>query len=119
MRFLLDQDVYAATAGFLTGIGHDVVRVAQIGISQVDDELLLETAGEQNRILVTRDRDFGGLVFVKNLGAGVVYLRILPSTQNAVHNEFARVLETHSESELRKAFVVIEPGGYRFRRLSQ
>jgi hypothetical protein len=31
MKFLLDQDVYAATARFLSELGHDVVPVAQKG----------------------------------------------------------------------------------------
>jgi hypothetical protein len=66
---------------------------------------------------VTRDRDFGGLVFVNALGAGVLYLRILPSTQNAVHQELVRVLTTYTEEELKDAFIVIEPGGHRFRKL--
>jgi len=83
MKFLLDQDVYAVTGRFISRLGHDVVPVAQIGLSQADDEDLLKTAQEQGRILVTRDRDFGSLVFVKALGTGVLYLRILPSTQNA------------------------------------
>jgi predicted nuclease of predicted toxin-antitoxin system len=117
MKFLLDQDVYAATARFLGDLGHDVVPVAQIGLSQADDEDLLRTAQEQGRIFVTRDRDYGGLVFVKALGAGVLYLRMLPSTQNLVHDELERVLKTYSEEELMKAFVVIEPDGHRFRRL--
>ncbi len=117
MKFLLDQDVYAATARFLSNLGHDVVPVAQIGLSQADDEDLLKTAQEQGRIFVTRDRDYGGLVFVKALGAGVLYLRMLPSTQNSVHDELERVLKTYSEEELTKAFVVIEPDGHRFRRL--
>lgn len=117
MRFLLDQDVYAATALFLAGLGRDVVPVARIGLSQASDEDLLKTAQEQSRIFVTRDRDFGALVFMKPSGSGVFYLRMLPSTQNAVHRELERVLKSHSEEELRKAFVVIEPGGHRFRRL--
>ncbi|MBM4045617.1 MAG: hypothetical protein FJ279_10915 [Planctomycetes bacterium] len=117
MRFLLDQDVYATTARFLAGLGHDVVLIAQIGLSQADDEDLLRVAREQGRIFVTRDRDFGKLVFVNALGAGVLYLRILPSVQTTVHRELESVVNTYSEEALRKAFVVIEPGGHRFRKL--
>ena len=40
MKFLLDQDVYAATARFLNDLGHDIVPVARIGLSQADDEEL-------------------------------------------------------------------------------
>jgi len=119
MKLLLDQDVYAVTARFLDGLGHDVVPVAQIGYSRADDTELLHIAQEQGRILVTRDRDFGGLVFVRSLGTGVIYLRILPSTQNAVHRELERVLQSYSQDELKRAFVVVEPGRHRFRRLSR
>ena len=78
---------------------------------------LLQVASQQDRIFVTRGRDYGNLVFVKSLGAGVLYLRMLPSTQNATYNQLAEVLKTYAETELKKAFVVIEPNGYRFRRL--
>ncbi|MCC5644388.1 DUF5615 family PIN-like protein [Nostoc sp. CHAB 5824] len=116
MRFLLDQDVYAVTARFLLDAGHDVVLVVQIGLSQAPDEEILRITQEQNRILVTRDRDYGNLVFVRAIGTGVIYLRILPNTVNAVHNELARILETYSETQLAMAFVVVEPNGHRFRR---
>lgn len=117
MKFLLDQDVYASTALFLSGLGHDVLPVSKIGLSRASDSDVLKTAREQDRIFVTRDRDFGGLVFVQNLKVGAIYLRMLPSTQNVVHQELARVLQDHSEAELKKAFVVVEPGRHRFRRL--
>lgn len=116
MRFLLDQDVYAATARFLKTLGHDVVLVADIGLHQADDEELLQVAQEQERILLTRDRDFGQLVFVRGLGAGVLYLRVLPASQDAVHRELERVIATYSTEELAKAFVVVEASGHRIRR---
>lgn len=116
MRFLLDQDVYAVTARFLADGGHNVVQSAQIGLSQASDEEILSTAQEQKRILVTRDRDYGNLVFVQAIGSGVLYLRVLPSTVNAVHEKLAQVIQKYSEKELAGAFVVVEPDRYRFRK---
>src|SRR5437660_12407154 len=107
MRFLTDQDVYTATSRFLSGLGHDVVTAAQLGLAQAEDAELLRVAQEQGRIFVTRDRNFGGLVFVQGGGAGVVYLRMLPSTQGVVHVELERVLTLYSEQELQDSFVVI------------
>jgi len=49
---------------------------------------------------------------------GVIYLRVLPATQEAVHKELGRILITYPERELSNAFVVVEPGRHRFRRLS-
>jgi predicted nuclease of predicted toxin-antitoxin system len=101
----------------LLELGHDVVHVAKIELSRAQDQEILRIAQDQNRILVTRDRDFGNLVFVRELGAGVIYLRTVPSTLNLVHAELERVLSLHSEKELWYAFVVVEPGGHRIRHL--
>jgi predicted nuclease of predicted toxin-antitoxin system len=116
---MLDQDVYVITARFLRGLDHDLITAADLGVSRAADEELLAIAQEHKRLFMTRDRDFGGLVFVRALGAGIVYLRILPSTVNAVHAELERVLQSYSEEDLHKAFVVVEPGRHRFRRISQ
>ena len=118
MRFLLDQDVYDLTARFLVDTGHDVLRVGEIGMARASDETILQKALELDRIFVTRDRDYGNLVFIRNIKSGVLYLRILPSNIDAVHTELDRALKQYSEIELKDAFVVIEAGRHRFRRLS-
>jgi predicted nuclease of predicted toxin-antitoxin system len=84
--------VYQATVQLLSGLGHDVATVASIGMAKAPDVDLLAMAQRLDRIFVTRDRDFGGLAFVRQLGAGVIYLRMLPSTINVVHQELERVL---------------------------
>jgi predicted nuclease of predicted toxin-antitoxin system len=117
MKFLTDQDVYEITVRFLDERGHDVVRAAQLGLARAEDAALLRRAQEHERIFLTRDRDFGALVFVQGLRGGVIYLRVLPSNLNAVHTELGRVLDLYTETELRCAFVVVEPDGHRIRRL--
>jgi predicted nuclease of predicted toxin-antitoxin system len=118
VRFLLDQDVYALTARFLRAAGHDVVTAAEIDRAKAIDSELLLLARDQERIFVTRDRDFGSLVFVEYLQAGVFYLRISPSTIEAVHEELAVILAQYPEETLRRAFCVVSPGRHRLRKLS-
>lgn len=117
MKFLLDQDVYALTGKFLKELDHDVVCAFEIGCSTASDSELLKIAQEQGRIFITKDRDFGELVFITKLGQGVIYLRILPSNIQAGHTELKRILMTYSENDLQNAFVVVEPGRHRFRKL--
>jgi predicted nuclease of predicted toxin-antitoxin system len=117
VKFLADQDVYALSIRFLRGLGHDVVTAAEFGLSRAADTLLLTRARQEGRIFVTRDKDFGGLVFVEHLGKGVILLRTSPSTLHGTHEELGRVLATYSEVELSSAFVVVEPGQHRFRKL--
>ena len=117
MRFLTDQDVYARTVALLRGWGHDVITAAELGKSRASDTELLRAAEGEKRIFVTRDRDFGNLVVAQGLATGVVYLRMLPSTQAVVHAELERVLSRYSETELLSAFIVVERGRHRLRRL--
>ena len=117
MKFLLDQDVYALTEHFLREQGYDVVTAAELGLSRATDSDLLKAAGEQERIFVTRNKDYGNLVFVHNAGRGVIYLRILPSTINDVHAELKKILETYSEAELATSFVVVEQNRHRIRKI--
>ena len=118
MKFLTDQDVYAVTVRFLRDLGHDVATASDVGLAQAEDEELLRVAQEQGRILVTRDRDYGGLVFVRGSGAGVIYLRVLPSTVDAVHTELERVSSLYTAQELQESFVVVEPARHRIRRIT-
>jgi len=119
VRFLLDQDVYELTARVLAQqAGGDVVRVRELGLSRADDVTLLRTAREQERVLVTRDRDFGYLVFVEAVQWGVIYLRMTPATVEAVHAELERLLREQPFERLTKTFAVVEPGRYRIRSLS-
>lgn len=50
MKFLLDQDVYAATAGFIKSLGHDVITTGEIGFPQAPDYELLKKAEEKDRM---------------------------------------------------------------------
>jgi predicted nuclease of predicted toxin-antitoxin system len=86
-------------------------------LSRAEDVELLGVAQSQGRILITRDRDYGSLVFVQGEGGGVIYLRILPTNQSAVHDELDRVLALHSEEELLSSFIVVEAGRHRVRKL--
>lgn len=91
MNLLLDQDVYAITARHLRAQGHNVMTASDLGRSRASEEALLSIAHQQGRLFVTRDRDLGGLVFVRAYGAGVIYLRSGPLIVHAT----AGANETH------------------------
>lgn len=118
MKFLLDQDVYVITVRFLAALGHDVIRAAEVGLSTASDEDILREAQSRGRLLVTRDRDFGNLVFVRGLGPGVLFFASFRPRRTQFTASWNESCQVYSEEELRKAFVVVEPGGHRFRRLS-
>ena len=78
MRLFLDHDVYAITAQFLEDLGHDVVAAGKLGHGQTADSELLRIARSDDRLLVTRDRDFGRLVFVSVQAQGSSICGLIP-----------------------------------------
>ncbi len=65
MRVLTDHDVYKITVDFLMLHRHDVVTVKELGIHKATDTEVLEKAKNVDRLFITRDKDFGMLVFLK------------------------------------------------------
>lgn len=118
MHLLTDQDVYQITVDQLKKWGHDVMTAKELGMQRASDESLLRKAKETNRIFVTRDKDFGALVFLQEvLSAGVILLRVTPLTVEDVHQELHQLFHKHTESELKNLFCLIEPYRCRIRRL--
>jgi len=117
MKFFVDQDVYQITFDYLKSLGYDALKASDVGLERASDGELLHYAYEHNRILITRDKGYGALVFLNvQENHGVILLRVQPHTVDAVHIELARFLEEHAEIALRNCFVVIEPGRHRIRK---
>jgi predicted nuclease of predicted toxin-antitoxin system len=72
------------TCRLLRGLEHDVVTAADLNLSRSPDTGLLMRAAGEKRLFVTRDKDFGGLVFVERMSKGVLLLRISPETLAAI-----------------------------------
>ena len=117
MKFLSDQDIWASTISLLRELEHDVTTAAALGMSRSLDTDLLAWAYTNNRIIITRDRDYGRLVFLDKEVGGVIYLRTLLTEIAKTHKELTRVLNLYSESDLLSAFVVVEPDKHRYRYL--
>jgi len=87
-------------------------------LQQAPDEDLLKRAQPGKRLLLTRDKVFGGLFFLnKELSTGVILLRMTPTVAEEVHHELHRLFEKHGEEELRNVFCVVEPHQHRIRHL--
>lgn len=118
MRVLADQDVWALTVSALRRAGHDVVTAQELGMHRAADEALLEQAHALDRLLLTRDKDFGALAFVRGArAAGILLLRVTPETVEDVHTQLIRVLHERAAADLQRVFCVVEPTRYRIRHL--
>ena len=77
MKLLFDENMPFSFVEFLSGLGHDVKHVVTDYESSAADFDVLGVAIADGRVLVTNDRDFGGLVNVDDLRhSGIIYLRL-------------------------------------------
>jgi predicted nuclease of predicted toxin-antitoxin system len=108
MRFLVDECTGPAVAQWLRLQNHDVVSVFD-EIRGADDRAVIQKAFEQNRILITNDKDFGELVFrEKKPHKGVILLRLEDERAANKIAVLQRLLEKYEKSLPRNFIVVTE-----------
>lgn len=118
MRILADQDVYKITIDKLKEWKQDIVTAKDLGMDRASDEELLLVAKETERLLITRDKDFGALVCLKEeVSPGVILLRGSPKEIENIHHQLRNLLQEYVEDELKSVFCVVEPRKYRIRHL--
>ncbi len=66
MKFLADEGVDGQIVARLRLEGYDVAYIAELNVGAVDPAIL-KLANEDDRILITRDKDFGELAYRERL----------------------------------------------------
>ena len=107
MRILANENVAAEVVERLRGNGYDVAWVRHDSPGATDDAVL-ERAVTEQRVLITFDKDFGQLVFLRGRAAscGVVLFRIAAPSPTAVAENVTRAI--HSRSDWVGHFSVVD-----------
>ncbi len=109
MKFLVDENVAASVTRLLQSRGHDVKTVQQAGLVGAQDNVLIQLALDEKRIIITHDKDFGAiLAYPLKQHSGVVLLRLrLPTPQNAAQ-AVDRLLAAVPKERMMGRVVVVE-----------
>lgn len=76
MKFVADENVDNSLVQRLRELGHDVLSASET-LATAPDELILEHANRDQRILITSDKDFGELVYRNHsVHSGILLLRL-------------------------------------------
>ncbi|MBK7939966.1 MAG: DUF5615 family PIN-like protein [Lewinellaceae bacterium] len=116
MKFVADEGVDRSLVALIREAGHDILYFAETDRG-TDDEVILAIANDESRILITRDKDFGELVYrLKKVHSGIILIRAdeMPSiTRSQLVADFIQI----NINMLAGYFVVIQPGVARIRNL--
>jgi predicted nuclease of predicted toxin-antitoxin system len=115
LRFLADESCDFGVVRALRAEGFDVVALTEITSRSLDDEVIAQSYDE-NRILLTEDKDFGQLVFASRAdSAGVILIRFPGNARQSLQATIVKLIQEQGK-EIHHAFVVVQPGHIRVRR---
>lgn len=118
MKFLIDMPLSPALATWLVQQGHDAVHALELGLARASDEVILQRAGGEQRVVVTADLDYPRLLALARAeGPGLILFRGGNYSEQEAVDGLRRTLETIPDRELPNSIVVIEKGRIRRRRL--
>ncbi len=115
MKFLLD--VCAESSPLreaLRELGHDVFS-ARENCPQVSDEALLALAKEEERVLITEDKDFGELVFFRGFAHPSI-VRLCGMTPAERVDAIQALIERHAQAMRDGAIIVVARDRIRIRK---
>ncbi len=118
MKFLADMGISMSIVEFLRKYGHEVVHLREQGLEKLPDDMILDKARNEGRILLTFDLDFGDLLST-NLQPlpSVIIFRLQNQTPSAVMPRLLETLSNCSAELLAGSIVIVEDFRYRLRQL--
>jgi len=107
MRLLANENMPGPVVEALRAAGHDVAWIRE-DAPRLRDSDVLSRAGQEGRLLVTLDKDYGELVLVQSMPApcGIALLRFHPPSPEALALRVVAALE--SRDDWAGYFVVVE-----------
>jgi predicted nuclease of predicted toxin-antitoxin system len=84
---------------------------------RADDQAVLAFALNEDRILVTHDKDFGELVFVRHVAHGPIVRLVELQTDESVQ-ACAELLDRHADALAGPVIITVSQGRIRIRRRS-
>ena len=118
MKLLLDQGLPRSAAKLLREAGIDTVHVSEIGYSTADDARILEKGRQENRVVITLDADFHGLLALSRAATpSVIRIRIEGLYGKKAADLIQAVLLRCAEDLKQGAVVTVQSKRIRVRRL--
>ena len=118
MRLIADAHISPRTVQFLNSSGHDVVAIQSILPANSPDRDIVRTAIELDRVILTQDLDFSGiLALTRATKPSLVTLRLSRPLVDNVNLRLRQVLPTLEDAVVEGVIATVEDDRVRVRPL--
>ncbi len=104
MKFLTDENIAVSIVESLRIAGYDIKDIKEEKLGGVPDSRVLELANEENRIIITHDKDFTG--FAKK-HKGIILLRFQNQRPLIVSNTLLQLLRSSLRRKISNQLTVL------------
>ena len=118
MKFLADMGISPKTVVFLKQIGFDAKHLHEENLDTLADNLILEKAHREHRVILTHDLDFGELVAASgdNLPSVIIF-RLRNMRPENVNRHIESIVLNHKPELDAGAIISVTEGQIRIRML--
>ena len=109
MKIIVDVNLSPDWAALLRNAGHHAVHWSEIGLSNADDEEIVDRAERDEAVILTRDLDFGAyLVLAGRTRPSVIQVRAKRSSIDRYADLVLRAIQQTSSALEQGALVTVE-----------
>ena len=119
LRILLDQNIPPSVCEFVRGRkpSWEVRHVNDVGLRGATDDIIFRWAQKDGSLVITFDEDFADArMYPIGSHAGVVRIRVWPTTVENTQAALARLFDAVTDEELPESLVIIDQRRIRMRR---
>ena len=118
MKILADMHISPITVLFLRKLGYDVIRVNEILSPSASDKLIVETAINNNTVILTQDLDFSQIIALSGKSQpSLISLRLLSSRIEYVNSILEKILPRLEDDVKKGSIISVEDNRVRIRKL--
>jgi predicted nuclease of predicted toxin-antitoxin system len=118
VKLLIDQNLDRRTSALLRALGHDAQNAGELGLSTAPDQVILDLAVGQGRVIATMDSDFHVMIATRRLALpSTILIRVHSPKATLACELIHSVCNRFSEQLFRGCLVTVDGESARVRDL--
>lgn len=108
MKFLTDENIAKSVVNSLRKAGFNVKDIKEENLQGTSDKNILNLANNENRIIITHDKDFGNILYSQNIPhKGIILIRLKNQSPSNTTKILLNVLNSDIKDKINNNIIII------------